>query len=59
MRDGDKFYIYFPEIIPINKYEHSAKRYVWSGPEQPLAQRASRQARGVILPTGDPGKQRG
>jgi hypothetical protein len=42
----------------INSDEHDAEHGVRSGPEQPLAG-ATRQARGVIIPTGNSGKQRG
>jgi len=43
----------------INSDEHDAEHGVRSGPGQPLAQRATRQARGVFVSTGNSGKQGG
>jgi len=35
-------------MTPVNSDEHSAKRYARGGQKQPLAQRASRQVRGIL-----------
>ena len=44
-------------MCPINSDEHSAKRYVRSGPEQPLAPEQRDKPGASSYQQGNPGKQ--